>query len=117
MSYYPLLTYGERFPVADSDLPPCMTPVPTDRATFLKGIFEGIAEIETKGYMRLAELGAPRLGKLRTIGGGAENDVWSHIRQRRLGVKMLPSMHSQAAYGAAKLARFGVKHDIFLKHT
>ena len=40
------------------------------------------AQIEALGYRRLAELGAPRLKILRTVGGGAANRVWSALRRR-----------------------------------
>lgn len=109
LDYYPLLAAGERFPVADPDLAPRMMPVPKDRATFLKGIFEGIAAIEASAYVRLEELGAPKIATLRSIGGGAQNRVWTRIRQRHLRLDMVESLHGQAAYGAACLARFGMK--------
>ncbi len=108
LDYYPLLTPGERFPVADPALAPRMTPVPENRAEFLKGIFEGIAAIEARGYARLAELGAPALKCLRSVGGGAANPVWTRIRQRRMGVAMAQPLHNQAAYGTARLARMGM---------
>ena len=108
LDYYPLTKPGERFPVADPDLPPVMIPVPADRALFLQGILEGIAAIEARGYARLAELGAPKLRCLRTVGGGANNPVWSRIRNRYLNTDMQPAAHNQAAYGAARLARYGV---------
>jgi sugar (pentulose or hexulose) kinase len=108
LDYYPLTKPGERFPVADPDRPPVMIPVPDDRALFLQGILEGIAAIEARGYARLAELGAPKLRCLRTVGGGANNPVWNRIRNRYLNTDMQPPAHNQAAYGAARLARYGV---------
>ena len=109
LDYYPLTKPGERFPVADPDRPPVMIPVPDDRALFLQGILEGIAAIEARGYARLAELGAPELRRLRTVGGGANNPVWSRIRNRYLNIDMQPAAHNQAAYGAARLALYGVE--------
>ena len=107
--YYPLLRPGERFPVADPNFPPKLTPVPDDRTTFLKGLFEGIANIERNAYHRLAELGAPEVNNVRSIGGGADNDVWTQIRRRYLNVEMKPSLNNQAAFGAAILARYGMR--------
>jgi sugar (pentulose or hexulose) kinase len=107
LDYYPLVRPGERFPVADPALPPRLEPRPADDAAFLHGLLEGIASVEALGYRRLAELGAPPLRRLRSVGGGAANPIWSRIRQRRLGVPFEASASDQAAYGAAVLARHG----------
>jgi D-ribulokinase len=107
LDYYPLPRPGERFPVADPDLAPRLTPRPADDARFLQGLFEGIAGIEAAGYRRLTELGAPRLATLRTVGGGARNAVWARLRERRLGVPMPVPVSEAAAYGAALLAQRG----------
>ncbi len=108
LDYYPLPRAGERFPVADPALQPRIAPRPVDDAAFLHGLFEGIAAVEALGYRRLAELGAPRLRTLRSVGGGAGNPVWTRLRQRRLGVPFRPALSDQAAYGTALLARHGV---------
>lgn len=108
LDYYPLPRPGERFPVADPAMQPRLTPRPDDRALFLQGLFEGIAEIEALGYARLTELGAPPLSSVRTMGGGAANSVWTRLRERRLQVPMLAPRSEAAAYGAALLARRGV---------
>ncbi|TIS59682.1 MAG: carbohydrate kinase [Mesorhizobium sp.] len=107
LDYYPLPAAGERFPIADPALPPRLTPRPTDDPDYLKAMFEGIAAIESLGYRRLAELGAPRLTSVRSVGGGAANPVWSAIRQRKLGVDFLPALSDEAAAGTARLALMG----------
>ncbi|MEI9412772.1 FGGY-family carbohydrate kinase [Mesorhizobium salmacidum] len=107
LDYYPLGTAGERFPVADPALPPRLTPRPADDADYLKAMFEGMAAIEALGYSRLAELGAPALTSIRSVGGGAANPVWSAIRQRKLGVAFLPALSDEAAAGTARLALKG----------
>ncbi|WP_292534713.1 FGGY-family carbohydrate kinase [Mesorhizobium sp.] len=107
LNYYPLPAVGERFPIADPDLPPRLTPRPADDADYLKAMFEGIAEIEALGYRRLAELGAPRLTSVRSVGGGAANAAWTAIRQRKLGVDFLPALSDEAAAGTARLALMG----------
>lgn len=107
LDYYPLPAVGERFPVADPALPPRLTPRPADDADYLKGMLEGIAEIEALGYRRLAELGAPRLKSVRSVGGGAANAAWTAIRQRKLGVDFLPALSDEAAAGTARLALMG----------
>lgn len=108
LDYYPLSKPGERFPIFDPNMEPRISPRPDDRAMFLKGLFEGIAEVEAMAYRRLAELGAPVLTTLRTVGGGANNPVWTRLRERRLDVEMAAPLNIEAAYGTARLARFGM---------
>jgi len=108
LDYYPLQAPGERFPVADPGLAPRLTPVPPRRADFLKAMLEGIADIEARGYTRLAELGGPALTSVRSVGAGAQNQVWSRMRAQRLGVEMISPLSVEAAYGVARLARFGI---------
>jgi sugar (pentulose or hexulose) kinase len=107
LDYYPLPSVGERFPVVDPALPPRLTPRPAEDADYLKAMFEGIAAIEALGYRRLAELGAPRLTSVRSVGGGAANPAWTTIRQRKLGVDFLPALSDEAAAGTARLALMG----------
>lgn len=107
LAYYPLSKPGERFPINDPDLAPVLTPRPVSDSEHLKAIFEGIAAIEALAYARLAELGAPALRSVRTVGGGAVNPKWTRIRKRKLGVAMLDPLSGEAAYGAALLAKAG----------
>jgi sugar (pentulose or hexulose) kinase len=104
LDYYPLPRPGERFPIADPALPPRESPRPVDDAAFLHGLLEGIARIEALAYRRLAELGAPALSGVRTVGGGAANATWTALRARILNVPMLRSRSESAAVGAAGLA-------------
>ena len=108
LDYYPLPRPGERFPVADPTLPPRLEPRPADAAAFLHGLLEGMARIETLGYRRLAELGAPYPLRVLTTGGGAINATWTAIRARLLGVPVTAVEDRGAAYGAALLARQGL---------
>lgn len=107
LDYYPLPAPGERFPIADPALPPRLEPQPADDADYLKAMLEGIAAIEALGYRRLAELGAPRLTSVRSVGGGAANPAWTAIRQRKLGVALVPALSEEAAAGTARLALMG----------
>jgi sugar (pentulose or hexulose) kinase len=66
---------------------------------------EGIARIEQRGYQLLHQLGAPYPTSVRSVGGGAVNQAWTQIRAGLLGVPMLTPAQTQAAYGAALLAR------------
>ncbi|AZO45669.1 carbohydrate kinase [Mesorhizobium sp. M7D.F.Ca.US.005.01.1.1] len=107
LDYYPLPAIGERFPIADPALPPRLAPRPVADADYLKAMFEGVAAIEALGYDRLAELGAPALTSVRSVGGGAANPTWTAIRQRKLGVDFLPALSDEAAAGTARLALMG----------
>lgn len=105
LDYYPLLRPGERFPINDPTLPPRVNPRPADPVRFFQGLLEGIAAIEARSYELLAELGAPYPHRVRSVGGGAANAAWTRIRARLLRVELAPATHTEAAYGAALLAR------------
>jgi sugar (pentulose or hexulose) kinase len=107
LDYLPLPKPGERFPVNDPTLAPRLTPRPADDAEFLHGLLESLARIEARGYDLLAELGATPVRRVDTAGGGAQNPAWTRIRQRLLGVPVARAAHTEAAYGAALLARDG----------
>ncbi|RUU12443.1 carbohydrate kinase [Mesorhizobium sp. USDA-HM6] len=109
LDYYPLGSAGERFPIADPTLKPRLLPRPDSDADYLKAMLEGIAAIEALGYQRLAELGAPKLTSVRSVGGGAANAAWTAIRQRRLGIDFLPALSDEAAAGTARLALTGAR--------
>ena len=109
LDYLPLPRPGERFPVNDPGLAPRLSPRPTDDAEFLHGLLESLGRIETRGYGLLAELGATPVHRVETAGGGAQNPAWICIRQRLLGVPVSRAAHTEAAYGAALLARDGTQ--------
>ncbi|AWM28872.1 FGGY-family carbohydrate kinase [Sinorhizobium fredii] len=109
LDFYPLTKPGERFPIADPELMPRMTPRPADDGEFLKAIFEGIAGVEALAYERLVSLGSPPLRSVRTVGGGARNTAWAAIRERKLGVPFLPALSEAAAAGTARLALSGAR--------
>lgn len=109
LDYYPLPAQGERFPVADPELTPRVSPRPDDDATFLQGLLEGIAHIERDAYARLAALGATPVRQVTTVGGGAANKAWARIRERVLGVPVTRAANPEAAFGAARLARLGLE--------
>lgn len=107
LDYYPLLTRGERFPIADPQLEPRLAPRPASDKAFLHGLLEGLARIEQLGYERLESLGAPAVTRVFTSGGGAHNPAWAAIRRRVLAREIAAAPHTEAAYGAALLARLG----------
>ncbi|MEO1376513.1 MAG: FGGY-family carbohydrate kinase [Cyanobacteria bacterium J06635_10] len=109
LDYYPLLKPGERFPINDPNLPPQLEPRPDNSVQFLHGLLESIAKIEARGYKLLQELGTDNLHRVYTAGGGAKNRIWSDIRQQYLGVPVVDSTNTEAAYGSALLAMYGLK--------
>ena len=109
LDYYPLPGPGERFPINDPGLQPRLEPRPAEDWRFFQGILEGIARIEAHGYALLRRLGAPAPTRVFSIGGGAENAGWTQIRERMLGVPILPPRHREPAYGAALLALRGLE--------
>ncbi len=113
LDYYPLLTPGERFPINDPNLAPRIEPRPDRSIDFLHGLLTGIARIEARGYQLLAELGATPLTGVCTAGGGANNSVWTRIRQQYLPVPVSISQHQEAAYGAALLAQQGTNRPSY----
>lgn len=115
LSYYPLTKRGERFPVADSSREPLLEPKPSDRTEYLHGILQGIGDVEREGFRVLGELGADpgRPGIVWSCGGGAKNDVWLEMRERRLSsdsgdddgkVVVRRAPNTEASFGAAILA-------------
>ncbi|CAB9497869.1 FGGY family of carbohydrate kinases, C-terminal domain [Seminavis robusta] len=116
LEYYPLVNTGERFPVADSNKEPLLTPVPESRRDYLHGILQGISNVERDGFQILGELGATpaQPSVVLTCGGGSRNDMWSSLRERRLNeafdnegeasVKVSRASNTEASFGAAILA-------------
>mmetsp|Transcript_16706 Transcript_16706/g.20427 ORF Transcript_16706/g.20427 Transcript_16706/m.20427 type:complete len:522 (-) Transcript_16706:192-1757(-) len=121
--YYPLTKKGERFPIADTEREPKLTPKPESRKEYLHGILQGISNVERDGFRVLGDLGA--LPKQPTVvwscGGGAKNDMWIEMRQRRLrelfgnekygdgdgnsgSVEVKRAPNTEASFGAAILA-------------
>ncbi|CAM9313402.1 unnamed protein product [Discosporangium mesarthrocarpum] len=87
-TYYPLRRTGggERFPTNDPTKKALLKPKPESRQEYLHAILEAIARVEKEGYMALEALGATKLERVATAGGGAENPMWTTMRQRILGV-------------------------------
>lgn len=104
LDYYPLLKVGDRFPINDPNLPPRLSPRPDNPVEFLHGLLEGIARIEARGYELLQKMGADKLIRVYTAGGGAANNTLTAIRARYLQVPVVASVYTEAAYGTALLA-------------
>ena len=103
LAYYPLSKPGERFPINDPTLQPCLSPRPKNDAAFLHGILESMARIERDGYRAIQEHGGPKLVHLYTAGGGASNPVWTDIRARVLGITPQKVLAQEACVGIARL--------------
>ena len=137
LSYYPLTKRGERFPIADGAKEPVLSPRPDCRKEYLHAILQGISDVERDGYGVLGELGAtPRVpAVVLSCGGGARNDVWTAMRERRLmeicekekeeeeeiecgqrrnrrrRVEVRRATNTEASYGAALLAAASFAHE------
>jgi sugar (pentulose or hexulose) kinase len=109
LDYYPLSIPGERFPVHDPTLAPRLEPRPENDAVYLQGLLESLTRIEADGYRLLEKLGATPMQEVLTAGGGSGNAAWAQIRARMLGVPVVAAPHTEAAYGAARLAMLGEK--------
>ncbi|MFM7313345.1 MAG: FGGY-family carbohydrate kinase, partial [Cyanobium sp.] len=103
----PLPARGERFPVDDPLLEPRLEPRPVSDARYLQALLEGLTELERLGWQRFAELGAPPVRRVLTLGGGARNPQWRMLRQKALGVPVLQRADCSAALGMARLALHG----------
>lgn len=104
LEYYPLIEPGDRFPVNDPNLLPLLEPRPQEPVAFLHGLLESMSRIEEAGYQKLHSLGADRLNRVYTAGGGAKNLTWQKIRQRHLKIPIEVAQNTEAAYGTALLA-------------
>mmetsp|Transcript_1334 Transcript_1334/g.4024 ORF Transcript_1334/g.4024 Transcript_1334/m.4024 type:complete len:468 (+) Transcript_1334:164-1567(+) len=111
LDLYPLPpnSVGERFPVNDPNLLPRLGRKDSTDVDYLRALLESIAEIETRGYMKLHELGGPYPSVVYSAGGGAFNDTYTAIRQRRLQVPVKKGRSTDACVGAAMLAMAGSK--------
>lgn len=108
LNYYPLTSPGERFPVNDPDYVPRLLPRPARDVDFLHEMLAAIARIEAEGYQKLNALGTPAVTQVFTAGGGAQNQPWQVLRARYLGIPVSPAVQTEAAYGTAKLALWGL---------
>jgi len=105
LDYYPLREPGERFPINDPLLVPNLEPRPNDDSVFLQGMLEGMSAIEARCYDEIVARGGSHPSHILTAGGGAQNQKWTAIRSSYLGqMPRLPN-YSEAAIGAAHLAR------------
>jgi xylulokinase len=105
LNYYPLTKPGERFPVADPNLLPKLTPIPKNDSDFLLGLIEGLTQIEALAYEKLQQLGAPEVKAIYSVGGGVKNAIWQQARQQILSAPIKKPLHTEAAFGVTKLVK------------
>ncbi|PLA74166.1 carbohydrate kinase [Hydrogenovibrio sp. SC-1] len=105
LDYYPLIRPGERFPIADAQLQPRLTPRPDNDALFCQAIMEGLVAIEGQCFERLVELGAPKIRQIYSCGGGTKNLIWMQLRQKHLMAPVTTAQQTDAAFGVTLLAK------------
>lgn len=103
LDYYPLVRTGERFPIADAQLQPRLSPRPADDTIFCQAIIEGLVKIEAQCFERLTELGAPKINHIFSCGGGTKNPVWMALRQQNLPATVSIAQQTDAAFGVTLL--------------
>tara|TARA_Y100001968_G_scaffold129749_1_gene118478 strand:- start:3460 stop:4707 length:1248 start_codon:yes stop_codon:yes gene_type:complete len=106
----PLPFKGERFPINDPNLEPILTPRPISDALYLHALFEGLAEIEHKGWEKLISIGIPIPKRIISIGTGAKNIQWQKIREKILGIPIRRSI-MPPAMGVAIIALEAIKRN------
>jgi sugar (pentulose or hexulose) kinase len=115
---YPLSVAGERFPVADRNLPPLTDGEPRSRLDAYRALLEGVAFVERLGLERLRRLGVtPRRHVL--AGGATASEVWNRIRATVL-VPLVPvsvARSASSSLGAAILAAYGLTDGTPLTET
>lgn len=114
---YPLVGNGERFPFAAAGAEELWTGPAADQADTYRAVLEGVAFVERLGYERLADLGAPLTGPLRSAGAGSRSDVWTAIRATVLGVPIVRPAAADTAFGACLLAAAGTLHGSLAEAT
>jgi xylulokinase len=115
---YPISVAGERFPVADRDLPPLTNGEPRSRLDAYRALLEGVAFVERLGLERLHELGVtPRRHVI--AGGATASQVWNRIRATVLAplVPVSVARSASSSLGAAILAAYALSDGAPLTET
>ena len=103
LNLLPLNSKGERFPINNSNLEPILGPRPVSDSLYLHALFEGLANIELKGWEKLRQLTGSLPKKIITIGGGSKNPQWRKIREKIINIPIV-SCNKTSSFGAALLA-------------
>ena len=105
---YPIPNRGERFPIANKDMPSLSSGPALDEVDRYRGILEGIAFAERMAYEKLANAGAPNSGPLFTVGGGSRSTMWCSLRATILQRSISTVKVSGSDIGAAMIAGAGL---------
>ena len=103
LNLLPLNSKGERFPINNPNLVPILGPRPVSDSLYLHALFEGLANIELKGWEKLCELTGSLPKKIITIGGGSKNPQWRKIREKIINIPIV-SCNKTTSFGTALLA-------------
>ncbi len=103
LNLLPLNSKGERFPVDNPNLEPVLGPRPVSDSLYLHALFEGLANIELKGWQKLHELTGSLPKKIITVGGGSKNPQWRKIREKIINIPIV-SCNKTTSFGTALLA-------------
>jgi len=103
LNLLPLNSKGERFPINNPNLEPILGPRPVSDSLYLHALFEGLANIELKGWEKLRDLTGSLPKKIITIGGGSKNPQWRKIREKIINIPIV-SCNKTTSFGTALLA-------------
>ena len=103
LNLLPLNSKGERFPINNSNLEPIIGPRPVSDSLYLHALFEGLANIELKGWKKMQEFTGSLPKKIITVGGGSKNPQWRKIREKIINIPII-SCKKTTSFGTALLA-------------
>ena len=103
LNLLPLNSKGERFPINNSNLEPILGPRPVSDSLYLHALFEGLANIELRGWLKLKDLTGSIPKKIVTVGGGSKNPQWRKIREEIINIPIV-SCKKTTSFGTALLA-------------
>jgi D-ribulokinase len=111
---YPLVGQGERFPFVAPDAKGFIVgewnQVSSQPDLVYAAYLEGVALLERLAYEVITDLGAPVVGPIRTVGGGARSQLWLRIRSSVCNRPFIVPEGADTAMGAAILAAAGRLH-------
>jgi len=103
LNLLPLISKGERFPINNFNLKPILSSRPVSDSLYLHALFEGLANIELKGWEKIGELTGSLPKKIITIGGGSKNPQWRKIREKIINIPIV-SCNKTTSFGTALFA-------------
>ena len=103
LNLLPLNSKGERFPENNPDLQPILNPRPVSDSMYLHALFEGLAQIELKGWEKINEITGSLPKKIITMGGGSKNQQWRSIREKIIKIPII-NVKKTTSFGTALLA-------------